>query len=171
MTKTKAERKREDAIRQLKDKISFYQRRGDFVRVIKYQKELDKLNEMEIVQVRTTLLDCIKNNTPEERREVTTRIIYAIAIADILGSAIGDVEYYMRTKFGITDISIMRQLKKAVELLQSAVKSIDDVGCGFFSDNYMKIVDEIEMQWESALKNSTLNKLLKSARTPSSKGL
>ena len=164
MTKTKAQRKREDAIRALREKITFCQRKGDFVGVVKHQKELDALTRSELVKVRTTLLDCIRDHTPEERREVTTRIIYAIAIADILGSAIGDVEFYMRDKFGIVEISLMDDLRKAVALLQRAVKSIDDVGSEFFSENYMNIVDELEMKYEATLKNATLNRLLKAAR-------
>lgn len=164
MTKTKAERKRNDAIKRLQDKIHFCQRRGDFVGVIQHQKELNKLVEVEQVKIRSTLLDCIKEQSEEERREITTRVIYAIAIGDILLSAIGDVESYMRSKFGITDISTMDALRKSIALLQNAVKSIDNVGSSFFSENYMNIVDEIEMQWEASLKTSALNKLLKASR-------
>lgn len=167
MTKTKRERK----IAELNEKIREATKRFDYARVAKYKKELAELNRLEVVKIRTTLLDCIRNQTPEERREVTTRIIYAIAIADILGSAIGDVEFYMRDKFGITEISLMEQLKQAVKLLQAAVKSIDDVGSEFFSENYMNIVDELEIQYEATLKNATLNKLLKAAKTQSKKGI
>lgn len=167
MTKTKRARK----IAELKAKIGEAQKRWDLARVVQYQKELSELTKVEIVKTRTTLLDCIKEQTPEERREVTTRIIYTIAIGDILWSAIGDVEEYMRTKFGITEISVTEQLKQAMKLLQNAVKSIDDVGSDFFSENYMNIVEELEQMYGATLKNATLNKLLKAARMDSKKGI
>lgn len=163
MTKSKRERK----IAELKEKIREATLKWDYVRATKYKKELAALEEPE----RVRLGNCIKDRTPEQRREVTTRIIYAIAIGDILCSAIGDVEYYLRSELSLDGTNITDELKKAVAILQRVVKTIDDTGYDFFSENYMNIVDEIETMYSATLKNATLNKLLKAAKGPSKKGI
>lgn len=165
MTKTKAERKRDDTIRRLKEKITFCQRRADFVGVVRYTKELEALNKADDDGLYKSLSECMGNITPDERIEVTMRLISVVAIADILSGAIGDLKTYMRDKFNIRDIKIVTQLEQAFGILQDAVGSIDRVGKDFFSENYMNIVDELETQFGATMRNVALNKLLKSVRT------
>lgn len=164
MTKTKELRKRQEAESRLKARISFCQKRGDFIGVVKAQKELNALNELHLEEIRTALSVSMKDHSEEEKREATTRLIYAMAIGDLLGSAIGDVESYMRLKFGIDNISVLDQMRQAVKILQGVVRTIDECDNALFSDNYMEIVDEIEMQWGAALKTAALNKLLKASK-------
>lgn len=171
MTKSKAQRKREDAIRALKDKIHFCQRRADFVGVVKYTKELQALEKAEDDSLYKSLSQCMGNITPDEKIEVTMRLISVVAIADILSGAIGDLKTYMRDRFNIRDIKLVNELQKAFEILQNCVGSIDRVGKEFFSENYMNIVDELETMYGATLKNAALNKLLKSAKGPSKKGM
>lgn len=178
MTKTKAERKRQDAIAQLEYKIHFCRRKADYVGVIKYQQELNRLKQeanrlkqAEQERIQTTLLDCLSDRTLEERNEATTRVIYAIATADLLYGATMEVEEYLRKEFGIVDIPLMDHLRDIVEQLRKVVKSIDDVGCAIFSEHYADVVDEVETKYEATMKNYILNRLLKASRTPSKKGV
>lgn len=165
MTKSKEQRKREDAIAMLKDKIHFCNRRGDYVGVIKFKQQLDRILQSAQEEERTTLLNCIADRTPEERREATTRVIYAIATADLLYGATMEIEEYLRKEFGIVDIPLMEHLRDIVERLRKVVKSIDDVGSAIFSEHYMEVVDEIETKYEATMKNYILNRLLKAARS------
>lgn len=171
MTKTKAERKREDMINRLKDKIHFCQRRADFVGVVKYTKELNAMLQEEDDAQYKSLSECMGNITRDEKLEVTLRLISVVAIADILSGEIGDLKTYMRDRFNIRDIKLVNQLEEAFRILQNAVASIDRVGKDFFSEGYMNIVDELETMYGATLRNAALNKLLKSARTPSKKGI
>lgn len=171
MTKTKAERKREDAIRALKDKIHFCQLRADFVGVIKYTKELEAMQREEDDGLYKSLSQCMGNITTDEKMEVTMRLISVVAIADILSGAIGDLKTYMRDRFNIRDIKLVNELEKAFEILQNCVGSIDRVGKEFFSNNYMDIVEELETMYGATLKNAALNMLLKSAKSPGKKGM
>lgn len=171
MTKTKAERKREDKIQQLKEKIHFCQRRADFVGVVKYTKELNAMQQAEDDGLYKSLSQCMGNITTEEKMEVTMRLISVVAIADILSGAIGDLKTYMRDRFNIRDIKLVNELEKAFGILQNCVGSIDRVGKEFFSNNYMEIVDELETMYGATLKNAALNMLLKSAKSPSQKGI
>lgn len=171
MTKSKAERKREDAIRQLKDKISFCQRRADFVGVIKYTKELNAMQQEDDDSLYKSLSECMGNITRDEKLEVTMRLISVVALGDILSGAIGDFKAYMRDKYNVCDINIIDDMDRAFKVLQHAVGSIDRVGKEFFSENYMNIVDELETQFGATLRNAALNKLLKSAKGPSKKGM
>lgn len=171
MTKTKAQRKRDDAIRDLKEKIHFCQRRADFVGVIKYTKELNAMQQAEDDGLYKSLSQCMGNITPDEKIETTMRLISVVALADILNGAIGDLKAYMRDKFKIRDIKLINELEQAFKILQNAVGSIDRVGKEFFSENYMNIVDELETMYGATMRNTALNKLLKSARSESKKGM
>lgn len=171
MTKTKAQRKRDDKIRLLKEKIHFCQRRNDFVGVVKYTNELNAMQQEEDDTNRKRLSVCMGNATTDEKLETTLRLISVIVLGDILSGAIGDFKAYMRDKFNIYDISVIEDMEKAFKILQNAVASIDRVGKEFFSDNYMNIVDELETMYGASMRNTALNKLLKSAKGPSKKGM
>lgn len=169
MTKSKAERKKLETIAQLKEKIRLCRCKMDIMGVIKHTQELQRLENEG--RRPPTLYDCIADRPLEERREATTRVIYAIATADLLYSATMDVEEYLRKEFGIADIPLMEHLRGIVEQLRKVVKSIDDVGSGMFSEHYAEVVDEIETKYESTMKNYILNRLLKAARTKSKEGI
>lgn len=151
-------------IKQLEKKIVEATLKGDYMAQFKYKGKLNAILKAEQEHTRTTLLDCIADRTPEERREATTRVIYAIATADLLYGATMDVEEYLRKEFGIVDIPIMEHLRDIVKQLHKVVKSIDDVGSGIFSDRYMEIVDEIETKYDATMRNYILNRLLKASK-------
>lgn len=99
------------------------------------------------------------------------RLISVVALADILSGAVGDLKTYMRDRFNIRDIKLVTQLEHAFGILQECVGSIDRVGKDFFSENYMNIVDELETMYGASMRNAALNRLLKSAKGPSKKGI
>lgn len=151
-------------LKRLDEKIATAHKKGDYLSEIKLKQERERLLQLSIVKERTTLLDCIRDRSPEERREATTRVIYAIATADLLYGATMEVEEYLRKEFGIVDIPIMDHMRGIVEQLRKIVKSIDDVGSEMFSEHYAEVVDEIETKYEATMKNYILNRLLKASK-------
>lgn len=167
MTKTKRERK----IAELQAKIREATLKWDYVSATKYKKELAKIKQSEDDDNRRKLSEHMSNFAPDAKLEATLRLISVVVHGDILSNAIGDFKMYMRDKFGVYDISIIEDMEKAFKILQNAVASIDRVGKDFFSENYMNIVDELETMYGATLRNTALNKLLKSARSGSKKGI
>lgn len=162
---------RQKEIKRLDAKIAEAQRKGDFVSMIKLSQERERLAKLQREQRRTTLLDCIRDHTPDERREATTRLIYAIAIADMLYGATMEIEEYLRDKFGIVDTPIMGELRSIVKQLHKVVKSIDDVGSEMFSEHYADVVEEIETKYEATMRNYILNRLLKASKADVKEGI
>lgn len=150
--------------RKLLEKIHDCARRRDFLGEVKYCKELALIEKEERDREKHTIFDCISDRTVEERREVTTRLIYAIALGDMLNNAVMEVEKYFRVNFGIGHTPMLVRLRNLSRQLQEIVKTIDDVGSGVFSERYMDVVDEIEMKFDASLRTYALNRLLKAAR-------
>lgn len=147
----------------LTQKIEEEKRKGNFLQALQLHQELDALLRTEKTEIRMTLKDAMKDYSAEDRREMTTQVIIAIAIADMLNSATMDVESKFR-KFGISGVPMMEELREVSKRLAKAVATIDSIGNELFSENYMDIVDSAETKVMSTLKNyinNELHKLLK----------
>lgn len=151
-------------LKRIDAKIAEAKRKGDYVTQIKLMQERKRMTELHVVKVQTTLRQLLKDYTQEERQEATTRIVYAIAIADMLYGATMEVEESLRNKFNIAGVNVLDELRGVVKRLHKVVKSIDDLGSEVFSDHYMEIVDEIETKYEATMKNFIFNRLMKAAR-------
>jgi hypothetical protein len=157
-------RDQKKALKRIDDKIAKAKERGNYIETVRWMQEREKLFALERTEVRTTLKEALKDHTPEERREATVEVIYAVAVADLLYGATMDVESTLRKKFGIGGLPMMEELRSIVKKLQQTVKTIDDVGSQLFSYNYAEIVEGIETKVEATIKNYIHNEIQRSAK-------
>lgn len=151
-------------LRQIDDKIRQARARRDFIAELKLRQERAAIIKEAKEKERTTLKDCMEGFTVEEQNQATLRVIYCIAIADLLYGATMDVAEFMKRRFDIDELPLLDEMRMIVKKLHGIVKTIDDVGCDYFSDNYADVVDEVETRYEATMKNYIFNRLLKSAR-------
>lgn len=157
-------RQQRKALERLDEKIAKAKASNNLFKLIQLTTERNKLLEMQRVETRMTLKEALSNYTPEERREATVEIIYAVAIADLLYGATMDIECTLKKRFGIDGIPMMGELRAIVKKLASVVKTIDNVGIMDFSLNYANIVETIETKYEATMKNYIHNEIIKSSK-------
>ena len=147
----------------LEEKIAKCKASNDYIRLSQLTTERDRIIEAMKSRQQITLKDAMEKYTPEERREATMQVIYAVAVADILHSATMDVEQTLKKRFGIAGLPMMEELRDVVRRLGEVVKTIDKVGMMSFSVNYADVVEEIEMKCEKTMKNYIYNEMMKSS--------
>lgn len=157
-------RQQKKALERIDKKITKAKKEQDLPKVIYLTQERNKIFELQRVETRMTLKEALNQYTPEERREATVEIIYAVAIADLLYGATMDIEGTLRKRFGIDGVPIMGELRNLVRKLASIVKTIDDVGIMEFSLNYADIVNSIETKYEATMKNYIHNEIIKASK-------
>lgn len=157
---TKQQRRQLDS---LDRKITEARRRNDHIGFSRYMSQKRRLEEAIEDDRKKSLLECLEGYTSEERKEATTRVIYCIAIADMLYGATMEVDQFLKKRFGIFETSVLVEMRKIVERLRLIVKSIDDVGSGIFSEYYAEMVDEVETKYECTMKNYILNMFQRAA--------
>lgn len=116
-----------------------------------------------------TLKDAMAEYSVEDRREMTVEVITAVAVADMLNSVAIDVEDKLR-RFGISGVPMMEELRKVSKKLAEVVRTIENVGNGVFTENYMDVVDNAEIHLMATLKNYVRNELQKLLLAPQRNG-
>lgn len=152
-------------IEKIDKKIAEAIRQKNFIRHVELMNERNKLlSESQKVKTNTTLKDIMANYSSSDRIEMTTQVIMAVVISDILLSATIDVESKMK-KFGISGVPMLSDLREICKKLSDTVHTINAVGSKIFSENYMKIADEVEMKVLNMVKNLVSNELHKNLKT------
>lgn len=95
-------------IAKLNKKIEEAKKRGEYIQAMQFAQEREKLISLQLMPTKVTLKDALYEHTREERMEMTTQIIIAISIADILVSATMDIEEKFR-QFGIIGVPMMEE--------------------------------------------------------------
>lgn len=157
-------------LKKLDEKIEKARTNRDYLKEFKLRKEREELTKLHVVKIRSTLLSSLQDYTPEERKEATVRVIYAIATADLLYGAAMEVHEILKKKFGIVELPMMDELKSIVKRLEAVVHNIDAVGSEIFSERYMEIVDAIELKYEATMKNFIWNEFQKAINQSLKKG-
>jgi hypothetical protein len=136
------------------------------MQLIRQRQDLLTVKETE---VRMTLKDAMAEYSVEDRREMTVEVITAVAVADMLNSVAIDVEDKLR-RFGISGVPMMEELRKVSKKLAEVVRTIENVGNGVFTENYMDVVDNAEIHLMATLKNYVRNELQKLLLAPQRNG-
>lgn len=157
-------REQKRQIEKLENKIAEAIRHKNFIKQIELVKEKEKILSVERTKQRTTLNDIMSKYSSEDRIEMTTQVIMAVVISDILLSATMDVESKMK-KFGISGLPMMKELRDICKRLSSVIRTIDSVDSNIFSENYTDVADYVEEQTLSLVKNLVSDELHKNLKT------
>ena len=116
--------------------------------------------DAEIKSEQTTLLEVIKDYSPEERRKMTLNMITAVVGSDILLSTVIDIEEKFK-ELGIIEVPVLSNIKKITKELRNVVSTIHNVNNDFLDENYCEVCDSIEEKYSFTLKNYIFNEVQK----------
>ena len=88
--------------------------------------------DAEIKSEQTTLLEVIKDYSPEERRKMTLNMITAVVGSDILLSTVIDIEEKFK-ELGIIEVPVLSNIKKITKELRNVVSTIHNVHNDFLT--------------------------------------
>lgn len=140
--------------------IAEAQNKRNYVRQMQLLQQRRQLLAPSRTEERMTLKDAMAEYSVEDRREMTVEVITAVAVADMLNSVTIDVEEKLR-KYGIAGVPMLEELRNISKRLGDVVRTIDNVGDGVFTENYIEVVDDAEIHLLSTLKNYVGNELRK----------
>lgn len=163
------ERELRRKLERLDRQIDEAQRNHNYVRQMQLIRQRQDLLTVKETEVRMTLKDAMAEYSVEDRREMTVEVITAVAVADMLNSVAIDVEDKLR-RFGISGVPMMEELRKVSKKLAEVVRTIENVGNGVFTENYMDVVDNAEIHLMATLKNYVRNELQKLLLAPQRNG-
>ena len=155
--------KEERLLKRLNEKLQEAVQRGNFLRQMELSVQIHQLEEREKKLQHTTLLQALKDYTPEKRREMTVKMVTAVSIADILLSATLDIEDAFR-ELGIADIPLLRDVKEISRSCRRVVATIGKAHNDFFDEHYISVTDEIEEKVVPMLKNYIVNEMNKAGQ-------
>lgn len=150
-------------IEKLNQKILEARSKGQFIKELNLSKDLDHLLELREEPTRTTLREAIANQPREKRMELTSQVIIAVSIADMLVSATMDVESKFR-QFGINGVPMMEELRDITKRLSKVVSTIDIPGINILSETYCDVADRVEEKVMGTLKEYTYEEMGKVLR-------
>lgn len=141
----------DNQIAKLDKKIAEAKRTGQFIQALRLSQEREKLVDLKIVSTRVTLKEAFDKQSREQRMEMTTQVIIAVAISDILVSATMDIEQKFR-QFGISGIPMMKEIRGITKQLANVVHTIDAPGVNILSETYIDVADRVEEKVMDTLK-------------------
>lgn len=163
------ERELRRKLERLDRQIDEARRNRNYIRQMQLIRQRQDLLTVKETEVRMTLKDAMAEYSVEDRREMTVEVITAVAVADMLNSVAIDVEDKLR-RFGISGVPMMEELRKVSKKLAEVVRTIENVGNGVFTENYMDVVDNAEIHLMATLKNYVRNELQKLLLAPQRNG-
>lgn len=132
---------RERKIIDLQDRILKANRRGDFVRAVKYQKELTAmLQEVE----RMSLASVARDMSVDDHYEAICRMVRMFVFADMLYGAAVDFKAFLE-KYHIVDVPIASLAEETARKCRNITREIDNFHDESLSDQFGELCDECNM--------------------------
>ena len=107
----------------------------NYVGVLRLMDKRKAILDAEIKSEQTTLLEVIKDYSPEERRKMTLNMITAVVGSDILLSTVIDIEEKFK-ELGIIEVPVLSNIKKITKELSNVVSTIHKVNNDLLDENY-----------------------------------
>lgn len=155
---------KEKKIRKLTAKLNEAAAKGDFIRQIKLMKELDEINQLKIEVVKTSFKKAAANCSQEIKNEGFAKLVYLIALTDMLNGASMELSQWFKKAFNMINIEIVQKIDKAIKELKDVVAMIDQTHDEFFSYSYMEVVEKLELQYSSQMQLFIYNNIAKFAK-------
>jgi uncharacterized membrane-anchored protein YjiN (DUF445 family) len=151
----------------LEEKIDKARRQNNILALSQYTLEKENIlrseqAQQEAIESKTThtLHQIMQGYSEEDRRRLTTDMITAVCIGDILNSAVMDI-LDDASQFGINSIPMLKELQDITVRLNKVVGTINDVGIDVFNVQYRDAADKIESRVMATLKNYIFNEIKK----------
>lgn len=130
----------------------------NYVGVLRLEDKKRAILDAAIKSEQTTLLEVIKDYSPEERRKMTLNMITAVVGSDILLSTVIEEKF---KELGIIEVPVLSNIKKITKELRNVVSTIHNVHNDFLDENYCEVCDSIEEKYSLTLKNYIFNEVQK----------
>lgn len=132
---------REQKIIDLQDKILKANRKGDYIKSIKYQNELRAI-QMEVE--RMSLASVAKEMSVDDHYEAICEMVRMFVFADMLYGAAVDFKAFLK-KYHIVDVPIASLAEETAKKCRNITREIDNFHDESMSDQFGELCDECNM--------------------------
>lgn len=132
---------REQKIIDLQDKILKANKKGDYIKSIKYQNELRAI-QMEVE--RMSLASVAKEMSVDDHYEAICEMVRMFVFADMLYGAAVDFKAFLK-KYHIVDVPIASLAEETARKCRNITREIDNFHDASMSDQFGELCDECNM--------------------------
>lgn len=126
---------------ELQENIMKATKRGDYIKAMKLQKELNSI-QMEVE--RTSLASVAKEMSVDDHYDAICRMVRMFVFSDMLYGAAVDFKEFLK-KYNITDVPIATIAEETSRKCRSITREIDNFNDPYFSEQFGNLCDECSM--------------------------